>query len=87
MITSKYSDPLNNFVNHGVKTVSAFDYILLIDQTGQTLIERVASDGTSIMFAKMPVPASTSYPDIATAISSYWSASIENYTYAYLFQL
>jgi len=87
MIISKYNCPLDNFSIHGVKTISSYDYVLLVDKQGQTLIKRVSSDGTDIKFTKMTITNDTTFSDIATTIDNFWSATIANYTYVYLFQL
>ena len=85
MIKSEATSPLDTFVAHGVKTIDAYMYILLVDQKGQALIERVALDQSTIKFAAMPVSVHTHYTDIALDIDAFW-ASPTSYTYSYLYQ-
>lgn len=86
MSESKKQNPLDEFDIAGIKTVSSYDYFLLIDATGNCYIARVASDDSSYKFCKMPTPVASTYSEIATAIDNFWGASIQNYTYVYLFQ-
>lgn len=75
IITSKYKDPLENFVCHGMKTSGSYNYVLLIDETGQTLIERIKTDNTEILFTRKAD---------ATDITAYWAADFTAYSYTYL---
>jgi len=87
MVQSSYKNPLDNFVAHGVKTVSSYQYILLVDEKGQAVIERVASDSSTIMFCKMARPPAEvdTFTEQADAIDDFWT-SPETKTYQYLFQ-
>jgi hypothetical protein len=76
MIESKYTDPLENFICHGTKTIGNYLYVLLIDETGQTLIQQVANDQSTILFVRKPN---------ASNIESYWNADITTYSYTYLY--
>ena len=78
MIQSKYKNPLPNFVGHGVKTAGNYSYFLLIDMTGQALIQRIKSDSSEILFYKKPVD---------TSIADFWAdPSAYDDSYAYLFE-
>ena len=73
MIQSKYKNPVPEFVDHGVKESGGYTYVLKIDLIGQTIIQRVKSDNTEILFAAK---------SSATTIASFWSdPTIHNYTY------
>lgn len=85
MITSKYSNPLDSFVSHGVK-VDTYTYVLLVDETGQALIQRIDSDTTHIKFARMADPGTTSPDAVAAAIDTFWN-SYSTQAYKYMFQL
>jgi hypothetical protein len=101
MIISKSDSPLDAFTCHGIKTISGASYLLLVDETGNTLIQYVSSDNTTILFNLMPhVPDSTvtssigivqnlppTMAQISTAITNYWAGTIQNYSYTYLFLL
>lgn len=89
MIRSKYGNPLENFIVHGSKTISgdSHTYILLVDETGQALIEKFSSDSSTILFTEMVNPNSSQNNVIAEAITTFWNGDISAYSYVYLFQL
>ena len=89
MLKSKYASPLDNFVCHGVKSnLGDFNtYVLLVDETGQTLIEQVSADQSTILFCAMPTPASSQQNVIAAAINAFWAGNINEYSYGFLFQI
>lgn len=101
MLKSKYNSPLDTFAVHGIKVISGANYLLLVDETGNTMIQYISSDNTTILFNLMPHVADrteTSSIDItqnvpptkaqiATAITNYWAGAIQNYSYTYLFLL
>lgn len=76
MIQSKYNNPLPNFVNHGIKEIGEYTYVLLIDMVGQTLIKRF-NDPTDIKFALKPD---------GTSIATFWADPIAH-DYDYLYKL
>ena len=86
MLKSKYANPLDSFVVHGEKVISGYTYILLVDESGQSLIKRVSSDNSSIMFSEMSNPGSFQQDVIAAAITAFW-ASPTTGNFVYLFQL
>lgn len=87
MLKSKYANPLDSFVSHGVKTESAGDqYVLLVDETGQAVIEFISANTNTIKFAEMPNPGSDQANVIAAAIDTFWLDPTSK-TYVYLFQL
>lgn len=85
MLESKYTDPLEAFVVHGIKTVTSYDYVLLVDKSGKAVIKRIASDSSDIKFTAMH-SSSIVFDNIATDIDSFW-VSPESHTYKYIFQL
>ena len=87
MLKSKYGDPLENFDFHGYKTIGGYSYVLLVDETGQTLIQRTSADSSTVMYTLMDVPPSDQKNVIAQAITTFWAGSIASYSYVYLFQL
>ena len=86
MILSKYGNPLQNFVTHGAKTIWDYQYVLLIDETGQTLIEQIASDNSTILFNLMATPDTDQKNLIAQAITTFW-ATPDAGPFKYLFEL
>lgn len=85
MLKTKYANPLEGFVCHGVITDS-FTYVLLVDMTGQALIRRITSDQTQMLYSIMPNPNTDNKAQIAEAIQVFWA----NYSagpFQYLFQL
>jgi hypothetical protein len=86
MVNSKYNNPLECFTVHGEKTIGDYSYVLLVDETGQALIEQVASDNSTIMFKEMPNPDTDQKSVIASAITTFW-ATPDSGTFVYLFQL
>lgn len=52
-LTSRYKNPLPEFVDHGVKEIGNYFYILQIDLTGQTIIKRAQPNGQDIRFTKL----------------------------------
>lgn len=89
MLKSKYANPLDNFITHGVKTVSgdSHSYILLVDEQGQALIQQITSDQSTILFTEMTQPNSDQKNVIADAITAFWSGDVSSYSYVYLFQV
>lgn len=89
MLKSKYANPLANFVTHGVQSPSSDNhtYVLLVDETGQAVIQQISTDQKTIMFCEMPNPGSDQQNAIAAAISAFWMADVTTYTYVYMFQL
>lgn len=86
MLKSNSINPLDNFVTHGIKRIDAFTYVLLIDEAGQTLIQRIASDNSTILFNLMPAPESESKDSIAGAITQFW-ATPDAGPFVYLYQV
>lgn len=90
MLKSKYNNPLEPFVFHGIKQGQSGDnhqYLLLIDEAGQTLIEQIASDSSTVLFCEMPNPETSQENLITEAINIFWNGDIGSYSYVYLFQL
>lgn len=87
MIKSKYLDALSNFVAHGIKTVGDYDYVLLVDQTGQTIIQRIYTDSTEILYCKMPDTTFTTFAAVKTQIDAFWvNPASTDKVYGYIFQ-
>lgn len=86
MLKCKYDNPLSNFICHGTKVISGFTYILLVDETGQTLIEQIASDNSTILFNQMPPVNSDQKNVIASSITEFWATPATG-PFVYLFQL
>jgi hypothetical protein len=87
MITSKYSNPLDAFICHGIKEISTFTYVLLVNTEGKCVIERISDDESSVMFAKMTDPVEgTSFLTRAAAIDAFWTDPVAGKSYSYLFQ-
>jgi hypothetical protein len=89
MLKSKYANPLQNFVCHGVQNPSGdnHSYVLLVDESGQAVIQQISSDQKTIMFCEMTAPVSVQQNVIAAAITAFWTADVTSYTYVYMFQL
>ena len=85
MLKSEYANPLDCFIPHGIKLIGSYKYVLLIDQKGQTIIERIASDSSTIMFTEMTTPVTPQ--TVADVITAFWAADVTTYAYVYLFQL
>ncbi|HED05271.1 MAG TPA: hypothetical protein ENI61_01145 [Ignavibacteria bacterium] len=51
-LTSRYKNPLPEFVDHGVKEIGNYIYILKIDLSGQAIIKRAQPDGQDISFTR-----------------------------------
>lgn len=79
-------NPLNEFIVHGVKTVGSYDYILMVDEEGQTVIMRVAADQSTIKYCVMPKATGT-FSEMGTVIDAFWvSPDDVAKVYKYLFQ-
>lgn len=75
MIQSKYKNPLPEFITHGVKISGGYTYVLKIDMVGQTIIQRVISDNTEILFTRKPA---------STTIADFWlDPTLHKYVYFY----
>lgn len=77
MLKTKYNNPLEGFVVHGVKEIGSYTYVLLVDMTGQTIIKRVATDNSTIMFA---------LKEEGVTIPVFW-AGATSHEYKYLYQV
>lgn len=86
MIKSDVSNPLDGFMCHGIKTVSSYDYYLMIDNDGHTVIMRATSDNSEFRFCELKKEISTeSFTTIASEIDAFWVApETHNYTYMFL---
>ena len=86
MIQPKEISPLDGYEVYGIKSVGLYDYYLLVATKGECVICQAAQDDSSYLYAKMPVTGSSSFSDIADAITDFW-VSPELHSYQYLFQL
>ena len=74
MLNSKYVNQEKNYITHGVKEIGDYTYVLLIDMAGVSLIKRVKSDNTEILFTKKE----------SGSIATFWSdPTIHSYNYFY----
>lgn len=76
VVKAKYKNPLPEFISHGVKILGNYTYVLKIDLTGQTIIQRINSDQSEILFTKKTDE---------TNISDFWiDPTVHSYKYFYL---
>lgn len=54
MFLPKGTDITKNFIVHGVKVIGDYTYVLKIDIEGQTIIQQIKSDDTTILFCAKP---------------------------------
>ena len=76
MLSSKYSNPIENFQASGIKEIGDYTYVLLIDLQGQVLIQRIRSDESGIKFVKKG----------SQTIEAFW-ANPASYSYIWVHQL
>lgn len=71
-LTSRYKNPLPEFVAHGVKEIGGDTYILKVDLSGTAIIQKVNSTNTEIFFTRL----------LSGSIPDFWNdPTIHVYTY------
>lgn len=65
--SSKNKNPLPEYVVHGVVESGGYTYVLLVNNTGESIIQRILADNTEIKYAKK---------DSTTTIDIFWAARV-----------
>lgn len=73
-------NPIGHYVVSGIKEVGEYLYILLVAMNGETIIKRVKTDNTTILYAKMQ-------EEVGTVNTNNFWADPTIHTYVYLYQI